>query len=77
MSTYNPGQLLDALVDGSDAVVYLSLRVDGTNAARKDHCYRYAPPSNEVVLGNVEILQCHEDNDRSLRPDLLYGKRKG
>jgi hypothetical protein len=75
--SYLPGQLLDALVDGSDAVVYLSLRVDGTNAARKDHCYRYAPPSNEVVTGNVEILQYHEDHHRSIRPDLLHGEGQG
>lgn len=75
--TYQPGILLDALVDGSDAIVYLSLRVDGTNAARKDHCYRYAPPSNMAVTGTVEILGKHEDNHRSIRPDLLHGKGKG
>ena len=65
--TYKPGELLDAIVDGSKVIVYLSLRVDGTNAARKDHCYRYAPPSNEVVEGTVEILGIHEDNHRGVR----------
>jgi hypothetical protein len=75
--TYIPGQLLDALVDGSDAVVYLSLRVEGTNAVRKDHCYRYAPPSHEVVTGTIEILRYHEGHDNSLRPDLLHGKGEG
>ena len=65
--TYKPGELLDAIVDGSEAIVYLSLRVDGTNAARKDHCYRYAPPSNEVVEGTVEILGIHEVHHRGVR----------
>lgn len=75
--TYLPGQLLDALVDGSDAIVYLSLRVEGTNLSRKDHCYRYAPPSNEVVTGTVEILGTHEDNHRSIRADIYHGFRQG
>jgi hypothetical protein len=60
--SYIPGQLLRAIVTDADgktteAIVYLSLRVDGTNAARKDHCWRYAPPSHEVVSGTVTPIE--------------------
>jgi hypothetical protein len=56
--TYQPGILVNALVrdgkgDQFDAVVYLSLIVPGDNGPRRDHCWRYAPPSNEVVRGYV------------------------
>jgi hypothetical protein len=56
--TYQPGILVNALVrdakgDQFDAVVYLSLIVPGENGPRRDHCWRYAPPSNEVVRGYV------------------------
>ena len=34
-------------------LVYLSLIVPGDNGPRRDHCWRYAPPSNEVVRGYV------------------------
>jgi hypothetical protein len=56
--TYQPGILVNAIVrdangDTFDAVVYLSLIVPGENGQRRDHCWRYAPPSNEVVHGYV------------------------
>lgn len=47
--TYAPGKLLHAIVDGTDAVVYLTLRCEGKGADRKDHWWRYCPPSNELV----------------------------
>ena len=61
-TTYLPGQMMRATVvhpegTSTEAVVCLSLRVDGTNAARKDHCWRYAPPSHEVVDGTVEPIE--------------------
>lgn len=74
---YKPGQLLDALVDGEPAIIYLSLRAPWSEDQENKHGFRYAPPSHKPVTGVVKILQHHEDNDRSLRPDLLYGKRKG
>jgi len=54
--TYTPGKILSAIVDGQPAKVYLSLRVEGTNAERRNHCFRYAPPSNEVVTSEIIIL---------------------
>lgn len=54
--TYTPGKILSATVDGQPVSVYLSLRVEGTNAERRNHCFRYAPPSNEVVTGEITIL---------------------
>jgi hypothetical protein len=61
-TTYIPGSIMRATVtlpDGTqtECMVYLSLRVDGTNVARRDHCWRYAPPSNEVVDGTVEPIE--------------------
>ena len=58
--TYTPGKILSATVDGQPASVYLSLRVEGTNAERRNHCFRYAPPSNEVVTGEIIILDQQE-----------------
>ena len=40
-----------------ECIVYLSLRVEGTNAARKDHCWRYGAPSHEVVEGMVSPIE--------------------
>jgi len=65
--TYTPGRLLHALVrdghgDDFDAVVYLSLIVPGDNASRLNYCWRYCPPSNEVVVGIVtpgEYVETH------------------
>jgi hypothetical protein len=56
--TYQPGRLLHAIVrDGQgdllDTVVYLSLIVPGDNGSRQNYCWRYAPPSNEVIKGVV------------------------
>jgi hypothetical protein len=56
--TYAPGRLLHAVVregqgEPIDAVVYLSLIVPGDNGSRQNYCWRYAPPSNEVVRGVV------------------------
>jgi hypothetical protein len=71
--TYIPGRIMDATVDGEPALVYLSLRVEGTNAERRNHCFRYAPPSNEVVTGQTEIT--HEDHYRTQRPTRPDGSR--
>lgn len=54
---------MEATVDGTRALVYLSLRVEGTNAERRNHCFRYAPPSHEVVTGKIEITD--EDYNRT------------
>jgi hypothetical protein len=55
---YKEGLKVHALVrdkngDTFDAIVYLSIIVPGDNKSRRDHCWRYAPPSNEVVRGRV------------------------
>ena len=64
--TYKEGRIMEATVDGEPALVYLSLRVEGTNAERRNHCFRYAPPSHEVVTGNITIT--NEDYHRTQRP---------
>ena len=51
-----PGQLHHATVDGVDAIVYLSLRCDGKDAGRRDHCYRYGPPSNEIIPKDADVV---------------------
>lgn len=64
--TYKEGRIMEATVDGVPALVYLSLRVEGTNAERRNHCFRYAPPSHEVVTGQITIT--NEDHHRTKRP---------
>jgi hypothetical protein len=56
--SHDPGRLLNATIRDpkggtTEAIVYLSLRVPGDNGPRRDHCWRYAPPSHEVVRGYV------------------------
>jgi hypothetical protein len=58
--SHQPGKLVSATVrdpqgNTSKAIVYLSLIVPGENGPRRDHCWRYAPPSNEVVRGYVTV----------------------
>ena len=71
--TYKEGRIMEATVDGVPALVYLWLMVDGTNAERRNHWFRYAPPSHEVVTGKIEIT--NEDHHRTQRPTRPYGSR--
>ena len=43
------GELFDADIDGNRRVIYLSLICEGKGVERADHCFRYGPPSHEVV----------------------------
>ena len=52
--SYRPGQKLRAKVDGVDAIVYLSLSTE-TKGDRRDHCWRHAPPSNEIIPKTSEV----------------------
>ena len=57
---HKPGTLYHAIVDGQDCCVYLSLTCEGKGSERKDHCLRYAPPSNLTVVdkdGNPVCLR--------------------
>ena len=51
-----PGQLHTATVDGTAAVVYLSLQCEGKDAGRRDHCYRYGPPSHDIIPKDAEVV---------------------
>ena len=56
--TYELGRRINAVVRDPkgktfDAIVYLSIIVPGDNGPRRNHCWRYAPPSNDVVRGYV------------------------
>jgi len=58
MDQFIPGHLINALVNGEPAVIYLSLMVDGSNKLRSSHCWRYGPPSHEILPDEaiVEVL---------------------
>ena len=47
-----------ATVDGVDAIVYLSIRCEGKDAGRRDHCYRYgrgmATP-HDIIPKDAEV----------------------
>jgi hypothetical protein len=51
-----PGHLHTATVDGKEAIVYLSLRCEGKDAGRRDHCYRYGPPSHDIIPKDAEVI---------------------
>lgn len=55
--SYRPGQKLRAKVEGIEHFIYLSLSTE-EKGDRRDFCWRYAPPSNEIVpkAYEVEIL---------------------
>jgi hypothetical protein len=50
-----PGEMYHATVDGKECEVYLTLICEGKGIERKDHWYRYAPPSNELVSATCKI----------------------
>lgn len=50
-----PGKLYYAQVDGQDAVVYLSLITEEKGNERRNHCYRYCPPSNAIIPSSCEL----------------------
>lgn len=52
-----PGELVEALVDGEPMVVYLSLTTEEKGLERRDHCWRMAPPSNQIVRGRVTDIK--------------------
>lgn len=43
------GRVRYATVDGVECTVYLSLITDEKGLERRDHCYRYGPPSHALV----------------------------
>jgi len=64
-----PGELFIGEVDGKEALMYLSLITEEKGLERKDHCYRYAPPSHEIVMGKVVFKAKQEQSTtwRALR----------
>jgi hypothetical protein len=58
MNEFIPGHLIEATVNGEPAIIYLSLLVDGSNSLRSTHCWRYGPPSHEVLPDGaiVEVI---------------------
>jgi len=56
MTYTRPGELFLGSVDGQEHVVYLSLMTDEKGIERRDHCFRYAPPSNAIVVGKVKFV---------------------
>lgn len=50
------GRVYHATVDGQDCTVYLSLRCEGKGNDRRDHCYRYGPPSHAIVDKGAEVV---------------------
>ena len=58
MKTPKAGKLFMATVGGQDCAVYTSLETEEKGDNRK-HCYRYAPPSNEIIGRNTEVVLLH------------------
>ena len=56
---YKFGTEFTATVDGQPTIVYLSIRCDGKDASRRDHCYRYgrgtATP-HDIIPKDAEVV---------------------
>ena len=62
---YKFGTEFTATVDGVESIVYLSIRCEGKDAGRRDHCYRYGrgtPTPHDIIPkeADVRILGLHK-----------------
>ena len=57
MSTFIPGRLMRALVNGEEATIYLTLMLPDKGPQRRDHWYRHFPGHALVPFdAKVEVL---------------------
>lgn len=53
----NIGELALLDTDSGELVGYKSLTTEEKGLERRDHCWRKAPPSNEIITGHVKVIR--------------------